>query len=419
MQFPIWIGIVYHFKAFESAMEQSHCLDERVAQLRESTHSIGFSRKALCLTIVLAACSDSSSGHQAAKTYDEGHVMQRTVPLPIAADAAEASVRVDAALALQPWPDRSNTFAAALRGTQPEPLVLVADKQGIVVRGVDGALRARLVSGAVSQPRYYAEIGVLWFVRTGRVEALDLGGPRGDPVVIIDAMPQLPFEFGGCSAPGPCVLINLRAGTIKVEHDVDLGTETYEMHTYVKKAVRIAASAHPVLTDEGRRFFAHLQDRLGQSLTAYPALDTSTTLPVPPAAGDLEQCDRTSFSPRRGCCEGGCRHGFDLPGLGLRLVVAGRRCDCARDRCEALCALYDPSTGRFAALDHPERLGEDARPLRCVRDVDSTGSAYLFDHQVCSARGCALLRGDALGWLVPGMVILGLPENSSACPEGP
>jgi hypothetical protein len=408
-------------------MDQSRYLDERMAEVQgdrcqrkrsatsdttnESTHLIG--RTALCLTIALAACSDRSSGHRSAKTNVEEQVMQRRGSLPIVTDEA-GSARVDATLAPQPWPDLSDTFAAALRGAQLEPLVLVADREGIVVRGVDGALRSRLVTGAVSQPRYDAEIGVLWFVRTGRVEALDLGGRRGDAVVIIDAMPQLPFGFGDCAAPGPCVLIDPRAGTVTVERHFEFETD---ISTDVKKAVRIAASAHPVLTDEGRRFFAQLHDRLGQPLlTKHLALDTSTTLPVPPSAGDLERCDRT-FYPRRGCCEGGCRHGFELPGLGWRLVVAGRSCDCTRDRCEALCVLFEPTTGRFAAFDHPERFGRDARPLRCTVYLDSAGSAYLFNRQVCSTRGCASLHGDVLGWLVPGMGISRLPEDSSACPE--
>ena len=152
-------------------------------------------------------------------------------------------------------------------------------------------------------------------------------------------------------------------------------------------------------------------------MTTFPELDTSTTLPTPPAAGDLDRCDRNLW-PHRGCCAGGCRHGFKMPGLGWQLVVAGRRCDCARDHCEALCVLRDPATGRFAGIDHPERWGRDAKPLAgCKITLDATGSAYLFDNQVCSTRGCTPLRGDALGWLMPGTVFGGLPEDISACPE--
>ena len=289
--------------------------------------------------------------------------------------------------------------------------MLVADKKAIMVRTIDGAARAQLVTSAVSQPRYDAELGVLWFVRAGRLEALDLGAPRADPIVIIDAMPPLPFDLAACDV---CVRIDLRAATISVEHRPDPESA---LQTDVKKSVRIAEAAHPVLTDDGRRFLASLHDRLGQPLLArFPALDTSITLPVPPAAGDLSRCDHT-FSPRRGCCLGGCRHGVDVSGLGWQLVVAGRRCDCTRDRCEALCVWRDPTTGRFATIDHPERWGRDATPLPCTMNLDAAGSAYLFDHQVCSARGCAALHGDALGWLIPGIVIFGLPEDTSACPE--
>lgn len=224
-------------------------------------------------------------------------------------------------------------------------------------------------------------------------------------------MPSLPFDVVPCEL---CVRIDTATGTIRVEHQPD---PERAIETDVKRSVRIAEAAHPMLTDEGRRFLASLHARLGQPrLTTFPALDTSTTLPVPPAAGDLSRCEHT-FSPRRGCCLGGCGHGFDLPGLGRQLVVAGRRCDCMHDRCEALCVWRDPTTGRFAALDHPERWGDDATPLPCTMNLETAGSAYWFDRQVCSARGCVPLHGDALGWLTPGMTIFGLPEDISSCPE--
>jgi hypothetical protein len=115
--------------------------------------------------------------------------------------------------------------------------VLVAAAKGIVVRGVDGALHATLVTGAVSRPRYSPELGVLWFVRAGHLEPLDLGRPRGDPVVIVDAMSPLPFDLTACDV---CVRIDLRAATIGVERTPD---PERAIQVDVKNAVRIAAAS--------------------------------------------------------------------------------------------------------------------------------------------------------------------------------
>lgn len=110
--------------------------------------------KPVGLTLVLAACSNGSLGRPT--THDDTSRRMPAVANPLVIDA-----ELDAALAPVPWPDRPDTFAAALRGPHAEPLVLVAEGKGVVVRGVDGAERAQLVTGAVTQPRYDADVGVL------------------------------------------------------------------------------------------------------------------------------------------------------------------------------------------------------------------------------------------------------------------
>jgi hypothetical protein len=343
-----------------------------------------------------------------------------------AACSSRAAAPTPPAPPAAPAPCAAELFAAA---GPVRSAILTEEPGGLIARDAAGAAVCALIAGPVARAAYDPRIGVAWFLRGGRLEALDLGGPARPPIPVVEDMPDLGFDAGpgvdpgapACAAcvavgssPRPAVRVALGpapgggqlAGPAAARHERDLA---------------IARRARPRLTEAGARLLLELAARPARTPPTPRTLELGrATWPVPPAAGDLDRCDRSAW-PRRGCCAGGCRRGFELPALGRVLVVAGRACDCAEDRCRALCVLHDPARGSFAPPSRPERAGPDAAPEpSCHLELDGSGTAYtLGDRRVCTARGCAEVPGRILGWLTPGPTPGALDEDGSACAEGP
>jgi hypothetical protein len=262
---------------------------------------------------------------------------------------------------------------------------------------------------------YDPRVGVVWFRRAERLEAIDLAD-AGEPVaiVIVEDMPDLSFQVGrGENIARPmcdaCVAVSSMPPAVGVTAEAnasggELQGEEYEQFERDRK---IALVAHPRLAATATPFF----ERLGRrTMRSAPTLDLGKqTWPLPRGARSTARC---AF---------GCGHAFSLETFGWELVVVGRACDCLDDRCWGTCVLYDPARKMYAQPSKPETFRSTAAPERaCHITLDATQTAYVLDdHHVCTAAGCVSVTGRILGWIEPGAITGFVPEDTSACPEGP
>jgi len=291
-------------------------------------------------------------------------------------------------------------------------VVLVAESGGLVARDARGSVVRTLVAGALSRARYEPRVRVAWFLRAGRLEALDLTA-TAPPVVVVDGMPDIDFDAGPDADPahpscGACVIVAASPGP-SVTARPDEPYPGYPFHgdeaTRFARDAKLAVQAQPTLTGDGARLLARLATR-----TLHPARE----LPL----GDATWPPPASARKRTGC-DADCGRGFELAGLHRVLLVTGRVCDCALGRCRSTCVHYDPERRRYARPSSPAAWSRDAAPEpACHPTLDASGTAYILDdHSVCTARGCAKLAGRILGWLQPGLITASVHEDLTTCPE--
>lgn len=359
----------------------------------------------LVVAVVLAALG-ACRGRQAAPA-PRGQDAPDAIAAPAPADAAapDGAAALDAPAAA--------SLAQVLAAEAAGPVVLVEDAGGLVARARTGAAIRTLVAGAVAHAQRQGD--VVWFVRGGRLEALDLAAPPGAPIAIVLDMPDLGFEIDGslCDA---CVMVSTVPPGLEVvtEQGASGGELTGPALRRFERDRAIALAARPRLAPTAAAFFATLR---GRPRAATPELALSDrTWSVPPAPRGKVDCPDCHGQKDVECPE--CGRGFVLDALGWVLVVADRQCSCAEDRCWATCVLLDPDRGRYAAPSAPASWGATAPAERaCSPVLDRAGTAYLAEGRVCTAAGCAALAGRILGWLDPGPTTAPLAADSGAWPR--
>jgi hypothetical protein len=290
---------------------------------------------------------------------------------------------------------------------------LVEERGAVLMRNISGASVRTLVATGAERPSYDPRVGVLWFRRAERLEALDLAD-AGGTVAIVDDMPALSFQAGrGKNVAHPvcdaCVTVSVVPPAVGVTTEAKASGGELDADDYAQfeRDRKIALESHPRLAATAAAFLARLGRRTERGS---PTLELGERMwPLP----------RSARSHVR--CAGGCGRAAALDNLGWQLVVAGRECDCMEDRCWATCVLYDPAAKTFARLSKPATFGADAKPERaCHFVLDAAEAAYILDYNhVCTSAGCVTVGGRILGWVEPGSATPPLPEDMSACPEGP
>lgn len=338
-------------------------------------------------------------------------------PVPRTKDAVTAVAPVDARAPQTPdpaWPPDAASLARSLAANAQQSILLVEESDAIVARTASGSDVRKVINGKVSRASYDPRVAVLWFLRGGRLEAIDLADATGTPVAIVDDMPDLPFLAGrGEDVAHPmcdaCVTVSAVPPAVGVTAEAKASggeLQGKELERFERDR-KIAANAHPRLSATAQQLLGRLGRREERSIQMLKLGDRPWPLP------------RSARS--KVPCAGGCTHGFSLDKLGWQLVVTGRECDCLEDRCWATCVLYDPVAKKYATPSKPADFRSDAKPeSACQPTLDATGTAYILDGQrVCTSTGCIMLNGRILGWVEPGMTTLPVPEDTSACPEGP
>jgi hypothetical protein len=336
-------------------------------------------------------------------------------PTPRAKDATvsvPAASPVDASVP-QPrdpaWPFGPTSLARS----SGNGVFLVEERGAILMRDVSGASVRTLVASDATRANYDPRIGVVWFLRAERLEAIDLAD-TGGPIAIVDEMPDLSFRAGrGTNVARPmcdaCVTVSAvpPAVGITAEANASGGELQGDASVQFERDRKIALVAHPRLAATAASFLARLGRR---TEVVSPTIELGERMwPLPRGARSQVRC--TS----------GCGRAFALQELGWQLVVVGRACDCLDDRCWGTCVFYDPARKQYAQPSKPENFRSTAIAERaCHITLDTTRTAYLLDdHDVCTAAGCITVTGKILGWVEPGVFTGVVPEDISACPEGP
>jgi hypothetical protein len=332
-------------------------------------------------------------------------------PAPRVKDATAAVTAIDAGVPppVDPeWPPGPTSLAAALG----DGAILVEDSGAIVARSRTGELVRTLVASRTSRASYDARVGIVWFLRDGRLEGLDLAS-SGEPVAIVDDMPDLSFQAGRDESVGSpmcdaCVTVSAVPPAVGVtaEAKASGGELQGEAAAQFERDRKIALGAHPRLAAAANAFLARLGRR--------------TERVSPSVELGLERWPLPRGARSQTRCAGGCGRAFALEKFGWQLVVVGRTCDCLDDRCWGTCVFYAPARKRYAPPSSPGTFRAVAIAERaCHVGLDATESAYLLDHHVCTAIGCIAVPGKILGWVVPGPFTGSVPEDMSACPESP
>lgn len=306
------------------------------------------------------------------------------------------------------WPPGPTSLAVALG----DAAFISEDNGAIVVRSRTGELVRTLVASGTSRATYDARVGIVWFLRNGRLEGIDLASD-GEPVAIVDEMPDLAFQAGrGESVSSPmcdaCVTVSAVPPAVGVTADAKAsgGELQGEAAAQFERDHAIALGARPRLAATAKTFLARLGQRT-ERVSRSIELGVETW-PLPRGARSQARC------------AGGCGRAFALEKLGWQLVVVGRTCNCLDDRCWGTCVLYDPARKRYATPSQPGAFAAVAIAERaCHLALDAAGATYLLDHSVCTASGCLAVPGKILGWAEPGSFTGSVPEDISACPESP
>lgn len=298
-----------------------------------------------------------------------------------------------------------------------EPVLLLERNGSLVATTPSGKLARTLVKAPTRRPFYDVQVRTLWFIRDGRLIAIELTRAAIEEVVVVESMPDIEFSIHPTSrleredCPRGCV--SIRASTTPALAVVAPTSEEQLSQVERDAAQRALTAAPPHFTAAGRAFFARPSQQGRQPPPAYLRL-SDARWPEPPSA-----------RRRPTCAYGTCGHAFMVDGLARALLVVGRTCDCKADRCNGLCVWFDTQHGRYASLRAPGSWRADvAGEPSCHPSFDASGTAYVIGDgispralAVCTASACRVERDRFLGWLEAGFSTDGIEEDLSNCPH--
>ncbi|MGN6106371.1 MAG: hypothetical protein ACTHU0_14785 [Kofleriaceae bacterium] len=369
-------------------------------------------RVALAALVVLAAgCRSRSPAPERSETVKRdgrgGEV--QTTEVHVADGGA-----IDAAMQTLLPADAMVSMLTQEAGAEP---VLLVDRNGSIVATTPSGKLARTIAEAPTRRAFYDVGGrTIWFLRGGRLIAIDLTRAAIEEVVVVESMPDMAFVISPSAlldeeyCPRGCV--SIRASTTPALAVVEPTFEQRMPQVERDAARRARTTEPPQFTAAGRAFFARPSLSRRQS-PAYLRL-SDARWPEPPSA-----------RKRPTCAYDTCGRAFMVDGLARALMVVGRTCDCKADRCSGLCVWFDMQHGRYASLRAPgiwlaDVVGEPA----CHPEFDVSGTAYVIGDRispgalaVCTASACRIERARFVGWLEEGFSTDGIHEDLSNCPH--
>lgn len=325
------------------------------------------------------------------------------------------------------------TVSMLVREAGGEPVLLVERDGAIVATTPSGKLAHVIAKPRVRRAFYDVRAWTIWFLRDGRLVAIDLSRTTMAEVVVAESMPDIDFIVDPRSrlenedCPRGCVAI--RTSATPALAVIEPSSEERVPQAERDAAARARTIDPPAFTDTGRTLFAAWarQPLVLARVTASPDVALSdTTWSMPPSA-----------SRRSTCRYDECGRAFAIDGIARSLMVVGSKCDCALDSeqrvrpgqhvdgCWGVCVWFDKQRAQYASLRAPGRWGADvAGEPACHPQFDAGGTSYVIGEPVspgalavCTANRCRSERGRFLGWLEPGFSTNNLNEDSSTCPH--
>jgi hypothetical protein len=302
-----------------------------------------------------------------------------------------------------PAPTETRPLGDALRAEAGRPIYITAGGSGVVAHTADGKWKKVLVAGPVSVPLLDQVWELVWFVKDGKLQVLDLREPAPKPVALVAGMPdgegyEIYTDDGEVQMAGDGLMQLRWAGTDESadgseESSLDVDKEYTFPEIYdenhPKRIDRILAAADKAkMIPAGAAWLkkeAKRKDRAGAGGSFAPyRLREEKPIPIPG-----EECadDRA------------CGVVAELGKTGGAMVVVGRAC--GRGGCKMSCELYDAKAKKFASPARPTEWKAKPDPklgARCSLEWDRDGKTWILDGAVCTPAGCQ--KGDpALGWL--------------------
>jgi hypothetical protein len=278
------------------------------------------------------------------------------------------------------------------------PVYLAAGDGGLVASAADGAWSRVLVAGDIGAAALDDKQDLVWLVRGGRLEVLDLREPDPAPVPIVERWYKKTDTY--VSAPVVVVTGVSSASTDtsyagihpvlswKDKPRITTGEGAYggiweDQDALVKKVIKKAKIVG------GPWLQAH-KGRAPRAVPARPASPRPAPVKLPSAL--LGECED----------EQTCGEAEAFGATGWSLVVVSHTCG---DACHTSCVLHDPATKTFASPTSPGRWGKKAEGGSCLGYVfDATGTRWVVGDQVCTTTTtCAAIKnGEGFAWLGPG-----------------
>jgi hypothetical protein len=298
--------------------------------------------------------------------------------------------------ALAPRPARAEPPApTALRDSLlargKAPIYFTYGEAGVAAS--DGTWSASLVEGAVEGAALDAAQDLVWLVRGGRLEVLDLREAEPKPVPIVerwyihtDGYASHPtIEVTGVSTAstdntyaGVYPSLTWAAKPKIVTAEGAYGGIWEDQDAAAKKAIRKAKIV-------GGKWLKEQQARKARTAPARPEPKKPANVTLPEGMGNCEDQEL-------------CGDAQPFGRTGWLLVVVEHTCG---DACHTACVLFDPKTKRFASPAAPATWGKSAESGSCLGYVfDDSGTRYLAGDQACTAKGCSSVgKGAGFGWL--------------------
>jgi len=269
------------------------------------------------------------------------------------------------------------------------PVLFTAGDDGISAF-VAGKSRV-LVAGKIGEAAMAPAHDLVFYVRAGKLEVLDLREPAPKPIVVVTKMPdEVPFQIQDVVDSG----MNFSSTFLTIE----LG----------KKPKLVAEEGIYFVVDEssGRKQLKAIRKAkiAGKFLTTLAARTRRNVDKVAanaqklPIAGVADRCED----------EESCGQTFNFGNTGLLLLVAEHSCG---DACHLGCVLYDPKKKTYAVPPEAKTWTAGLPPsgetascgpyiFTAARDMFFSGSS------VCKAGGPCSERPDRpLGWADPGPAV--------------
>jgi len=270
-----------------------------------------------------------------------------------------------------------------------KPIYVVATKDGLVARTVDATWSRKLVSGAVRGGGMDSRAELLWMVRHGTVEVMDLRARNASATAIVTGVPNVTVTVRPIKRESDAVTIWPSGEGLGPVLTLEWGP-----------SFRIVQSASMDFTSDGTPQDAlkavslvgseWLRSVTARKLVPLKAIPISeiATVTVPE---EMSECDQDRH----------CGDAAEFGKTGWKLVVTQFGCG---ERCQRGCLLLDVKTGRWAtppssAVWEAPKSGfvtGPCGPYALARD----GQHYLFEGQLCRpGETCRQMDGPVLGWL--------------------